>query len=318
MPSALDVSIVVPVYRSEECVEELAYRLRDVLSAANMSFQIIMVNDCSPDGSWEKIVDVSRSVPQVVGVNLRKNAGQDNAIMAGLAQASGNAVVIMDDDLQHNPDDVVTLVQKVDEGYDVCYARFETKRQAVWKNLGSWLNDKMANIVIGKSAGIYMSPFKAISGELAEEITKYDGPFPYVDGLIFRATSHITQVLVTHHDRFAGRSNYNLVRSIGVWLKVATGFSLAPLRIATYLGFSFSAVGLLLGLIFAIRRLVSDVAPTGWVSTIVAVLVLGGIQLGSMGIVGEYLGRVFLHLNRRPQFVLKEIVGYDGTDRSNP
>ncbi len=266
------------------------------------------MNDCSPDSSWEKIVEAVHRNNRVVGVNLRKNAGQDSAIMAGLNFARGRAIVIMDDDLQHDPADAPALVDKVLEGYDVCFGRFLHKKQAAWKNMGSWLNDKVANFLIGKSEDVYMSPYKAISAGLAQEIIKYSGPFPYIDGLIFSSTSSVTQSDVEHHDRYAGKSNYNFVRSIGVWLKVTTGFSLAPLRIATYLGFSFSALGLLMAGYIAGKKLLLDLAPLGWSSTITAILVLGGIQLACLGIIGEYLGRVFMHLNRMPQFVIKEIV----------
>lgn len=309
MKTLTEVSVVVPVYRSEDCVEELVDRISGALNRSNRTFEIILINDCSPDRSWDKIVHVSQKNKHVIGLNLRKNAGQDNAIMAGLGVAHGSSIIIMDDDLQHDPDDIEKLISRVGGEYDVCYAKFRTKKQALWKNMGSWLNDKIANIVIGKPSDIYLSPYKAMSMGLVQEIIKYSGPYPYVDGLIFRSTSKITQVAVEHHSRFSGSSNYNLIRSIGVWMKVATGFSLVPLRLATYMGFTFSAVGLCCAAWFTIRQLLYDIAPLGWASTIVAVLILGGIQLGCLGLIGEYLGRVFLHLNGRPQYVVKEIIG---------
>jgi undecaprenyl-phosphate 4-deoxy-4-formamido-L-arabinose transferase len=218
----------------------------------------------------------------------------------------------MDDDLQHDPRDIERLVRAVEGGHDVCFARFPLKRQACWKNLGSWLNDKLADVVVGKPEGVYLSPYKAIRGEVAREITSYDGPFPYVDGLLFRVTTRVTQVDAEHRDRFAGASNYTLARCLGVWMRVATLFSVFPLRLATVLGFSFSAVGLLLALHFVIKKFLVPGMPLGWASTMVAILVLGGMQLACLGIVGEYLGRVFLHLNRRPQYSVKAAVGARG------
>lgn len=303
------VSVVVPVYRSADCLARLVSLITEALGAAERSHEIILVNDGSPDASWTRIAELSAQYATVVGVNLRRNFGQDNALMAGLQCARGDVVVIMDDDLQHDPRDVEQLVRRVDEGYDVCYARFPVKRQARWKNLGSLLNDRVANVVLGKPPAIYLSPYKAIAGDVVREIVKYDGPYPYVDGLLLRVTNNITQIEVEHHPRYAGKSNFSFYKSVSTWLKLATSFSLAPLRAATFLGFGFAGFGLVLAVVFAIRQLIGRAAPLGWASTITVVLVLGGVQLGCLGLIGEYLGRVFLHLNRRPQYVVKEACG---------
>jgi len=312
----MNVSVVVPVYRSEECVAPLVEALTQAFGASARSHEIILVNDGSPDGSWRRIVEVGAKYRAVVGVNLRRNFGQDNAIMAGLNQARGEVVIIMDDDLQHDPRDMEALIHKVEEGHDVCYACFTEKKQAWWKNAGSWFNGKVAEWVIGKPPDVYLSPYKAISGEVVREIVKYDGPYPYVDGLIFRVTSSITKVDVEHHDRYAGRSNYNLRRSISVWLKLATSFSLAPLRLSTYMGFGVAAAGLVLALLFVVRRLLDNAAPLGWASTMVVILVLGGAQLGCLGMIGEYLGRAYLNLNRKPQYVVRKVTRC--SDRPEP
>ncbi len=301
-----DISVVVPVYNSESCLDELVKRNLQALKDIGRSGEVVLVNDCSPDRSWERVVELSRRFPGVRGICLRRNFGQDCALMAGLRAARGGIIVIMDDDLQHDPAEMGGLIAKVEEGYDVCYADFLRLRQALWKNFGSWLNDRLANLVLGKPRNVYLSPYKAVTADVIREIIKYDGPFPYVDGLIFRVTHHIAQAPARHHDRFAGRSNYNLVRSVGVWLRVATSFSVIPVRIAAYVGFAFSGLGLALALFFAVLRLVSPGMPMGWASTIVAVLLLGGVQLVSVGMLGEYLGRVFLHLNRKPQYAIRE------------
>jgi polyisoprenyl-phosphate glycosyltransferase len=300
------VSVVVPVYQSENCVEQLVARVRAAFAPTQRKCEIILVNDCSPDGSWAEICRQASLFVEVRGISLRRNAGQDCAIMAGLRTAAGEVVVIMDDDLQHDPADIEKLVRGVEAGADVCYARFLRKKQAFWKNCGSWLNDKLANVVVSKPREVYLSPFKAVSGEVVREITQYDGPFPYVDGLLFRVTSNVTQVDVEHHDRFAGHGNFSLTKSFGVWMRVATLFSLAPLRLATVLGFISAGVGLFLALFFIAKKLLFPGDPVGWASMIVAVLVLGGVQLACMGVIGEYLGRVFLHISKRPQYVVKE------------
>jgi len=309
MKDEIRISVVIPVYRSAGCLDELVRRLVEVLETAGGSYEIILVNDRSPDESWARICENVQRYPAVRGINLRRNVGQDNALMAGLRAARGAVVVMMDDDLQHDPRDIPRLVAAVEAGHDICYARFPRKHQAFWKNLGSWFNDKVANIVVGKPPHIYLSPFKAVARAVVSEVVQYDGPFPYVDGLLFRVTNNVTQVDVEHHRRYAGRGNYTLARSIGVWLRVATMFSLAPLRIATILGFTFSVVGFLLAVFFTVYKLLVPTTPLGWASTIVAILVLGGTQLACLGIIGEYVGRVFLHLNKRPQYTIKERVG---------
>lgn len=300
-----DVSVVIPVYCSQDCLSELVARLAEAFRQNGRSYEVVLVNDCSPDQSWDKIVELAEGNDCLRGVNLRRNSGQDNALMAGLRHARGQVVAIMDDDLQHDPADLGRLIEEVEKGYDVCYARFPKKRQAWWKNLGSWLNDKVANAALGKPKHLYLSPYKAILGEVVRELICYTGPYPYVDGLIFRVTRNVTQVDVEHHHRYSGGGNYNLVRSVSVWLKLVTNFTLAPLRLATCLGLGFSVFGLILALVFTVRKLMGVAVPIGWSATIVTVLVMGGIQLASLGVIGEYLGRVFLHLNQRPQYVVK-------------
>jgi len=306
--SDLNVSVVIPVYNSEDCLDELAARLTEVLNDLGKTYEIVMVNDCSPDNSWRKITELCEKYGRIKGINLRKNFGQDSAIMAGLNHSYGESVIIMDDDLQHDPVDIPTLLDELEKGYDVCYARFSSKRQSCFKNFGSWFNDKVANLILKKPKEIYLSPYKAVRREVADEIIKYDGPYPYVDGLLFRVTCNITQVITQHHERYAGKGNYNLQKSLRVWLKLVTNFSVFPLRIATFLGFLSSGLGFTLVVVFIIQILLGASPPKGWASLIISVLFLGGIQLISLGVVGEYVGRLFLHHSEQPQFAIKDIL----------
>jgi len=309
LKSDVEISVVIPVYNSEDCLDELVKRLTNILDNLGKTYEIVLVNDCSPDNSWEKITELCEVYDGLKGINLRKNFGQDSALMTGLNYSSGESVIIMDDDLQHNPEDIPTLLSGLEKGYDVCYANFNSKKQSWFKNFGSWFNGKVANVVIKKPKEIYLSPYKAIKREVVDEIIKYDGPYPYVDGLLFRVTRNITQVNVEHHERYVGEGNYNLRKSISVWLKLATNFSVLPLRISTSLGFVFSGIGFILALFFIIQHFVNGEAPIGWASLIVTVLFLGGVQLVSMGIIGEYVGRLFIHHSKEPQFVVNGIVG---------
>jgi undecaprenyl-phosphate 4-deoxy-4-formamido-L-arabinose transferase len=304
----VDLSVVVPVYNSAECLPELAQRVRLAVADAFPRFELILVDDCSPGDSWGVIEDLIRSHPEIVALRLRKNVGQDNAIMAGLHQARGESVVIMDDDLQHDPEDIPRLCAELRSGFDVAFARFGAKRQVWWKNLGSWFTDRVATVLLGKPKHIYLSPYKALDRNVVQELVKYTGPFSYVDGLILTVTSNITQIEARHQSRFAGDSNYNLVRSIRVWLKLATSFSLVPLRIATVTGMIIAVASFLMAIYFVIEALFLARAPEGWPSLIVAVFFLGGVQLMGIGAVGEYIGRIFITLNKRPQFTIRDVV----------
>jgi len=304
------ISVVIPVYNSQGNLVELERQIRDGLSGHE--YQVVLVNDQSTDGSWREICEIAKDSPQVVGVNLRKNFGQDNAIMAGLKYAKGDVVVIMDDDLQHTPSAILRLVEQVRLGFDVCFAEFPTVKQAAWKNWGSRLNGAIANVAIGKPKEIYLSPFKAMSGDVAKELLRYEGPFPYVDGLIFLVTRNVTQVPVEHQNRFHGKSNYNLIRSIRVFLKTVTSFSILPLRIASVLGFLSALIGFGLGMYYLLEYLLVSKGPEGWTTLVLVNLLIGGMILVSIGMVGEYVGRAYLTLNKHPQSVVKEITNEEG------
>jgi len=301
------ISIIIPVYNSEECVEKLSEEIKTSLNS--MSYEQIMVNDGSRDKSWSEIKRISKINKNIIGINLRKNFGQDNAIMAGLNYASGEYVVIMDDDLQHKPSDILRLYEQVSGGYDVCYANFKKKKQAVWKNIGSWLNGKLAELLLNKPPDIYLSPFKIICRDVVKEVIKYKGPYPYVDGLLFQVTNCITQVDVEHHKRFKGVSNYNLIKSLKVFMKLAVNFSTKPLRMASLAGISCSIIGFLLGIYFVMKHFFYPENVEGWTTIVVLVLFIGGLILLSLGIIGEYLGRAYLNINNLPQFIIRENIG---------
>jgi len=299
-----EISVVVPVYNSSSCLPELAARVEKVLQN---NYELILVNDCSQDKSWQVIQDLANRYPAITGIHLRKNYGQDNAIMAGLRQSSGIYAVIMDDDLQHAPEDIPRLIEKCRQGCDVCYADFALKRQRYWKNLGSWINGKVAEVSSKKSRDLYLSPFKAVRAEVVEEICAYDGPFPYVDGLIMAATSNFVQITVSHHKRFAGKSNYSLRRSLSVWAKHVTGFSILPLRVASLVGLVSALAGMCLALYYVSYYFKHDALP-GWTTLVCLQLIFCGLILMSLGVIGEYIGRIYLKVNKRPQYVIETII----------
>lgn len=215
---------------------------------------------------------------------------------------------MMDDDLQHSPDDIAALLAPLSKGYDVSYGEFHSKQHALWKRIGSKFNDLIAGILLGKPKGLYLSPFKAICKGVRDELIHFEGPNVYLDGLILNTTNKIATVKIDHHERADGRSGYGLRKSISLWLKMATGFSVAPLRIASLIGLAFSGLGFLAAIAFIIQRFTINAMPVGWSSLMVSTMILGGIQLLSIGIIGEYLGRVLLHVNGRQQTIVASTI----------
>ena len=303
------ISVVIPVYRSAEITPDLCRALREALGS--FDFEVILVNDCSPDGSWDAITYEAGRDPRFIGINLRVNGGQDRAIMAGLNHASGELVVIMDDDLQHQPSDIPTLYRKISEGFDVCYANYYKKKQSRFKNLLSWGAGKVAEYVLKKPANIYMSPFKIIRREVVELMVTYKGPFPFVDGLLFQMTNNITQCIVEHHQRFKGTTTHNFWKQASVFLALATNFSILPLRLTTLTGFACSGLSFFMALYFLGYYFIEGaVLVYGLAWLILVTLFIGGAVLISLGIIGEYIGRILINVNQAPQFVVKERLNY--------
>jgi glycosyltransferase involved in cell wall biosynthesis len=308
---AVALSVVIPVYGSARILPELARQLEAALAPRYGvdGFEAVLVHDCGPDDAWPVIESLAAHHPWLGGVDLRMNAGQHNAVMAGLAHARGAIVVTMDDDLQHSPADIGALVARIEGGADVCYAHFPSREHATWKVLGSRFNDWVAQRLLKKPKGLYLSPFRAMRAEIRDEVLRYDGPFVYVDGLILQATRNIATVDVAHHARSDGRSGYSFRKLVSLWSQMATSFSVVPLRFVSLIGALSSIVGFVMaGLVIALK-LMHPEWVVGWASMIVTVLILGGIQLLSLGAIGEYVGRVLLTLNGKPQYVVRKTVG---------
>ena len=303
----IKLSIVIPVYNSEDCLLELNTQVEQAL--ANFpSYELILVNDKSPDNSWGKIIEVCAKNKNAIGISLRKNSGQDNAIMAGLKIAKGEYIIIMDDDLQHSPDDILKLYNECIKGYDICFGLFSGKKQKLWKNFGSWMNGKLSEKLISKPKEIYLSPFKIFRNEIAKEMIHYTGPYPYIDALLLTITHNISQIPIEHHTRYKGKSNFSMFRSMSVFLKHATGYSVYPLRLAIYMGFISALLAFVFGAYFLIDYFfISGDKVEGWISTILLILLLGGSILICMGIIGEYVGRIFLTINKKPQYTIEKI-----------
>ena len=310
------VSVLIPVFNSEQTVGELIDVVVTTLQPHFEELEIVLVNDGSSDQSHQVICSaVERHAGIVRYVRLARNFGEHSAVMCGLHHVTGDCVAIIDDDFQNPPDQIIGLVEKLAEGYDVVYSFYEQKQHNWFRNLGSSFNDWVATRLLRKPRGLYLSSFKVLNRFLIDKVIEYEGPYPYLDGLVLRSTSAIGQKQCVHSKREVGQSNYTLRRLVRLWLNMSTGFSILPLRVASILGLSMSGIGFLLAMFFVYSWMVGGVfleeVPRGWASLIVSITIFAGLQLSVLGMIGEYLGRVFQTINRAPQFVVREVYGIE-------
>jgi undecaprenyl-phosphate 4-deoxy-4-formamido-L-arabinose transferase len=300
------VSIVIPVYNAEETIANLVEELISELGV-EYALEIVLVNDRSRDTSERVCITLFKKYPSVIRFfSLAKNVGEHNAVMAGLNNISGDFAVIMDDDFQNPIQEVKRLIDyTIQTEYDVVYTYYEKKEHSLFRNLGSLFNDRVANLMLGKPRDLYLSSFKIIRKTLVDEIIKYDLPFPYIDGLVLRSTENIGKFKVKHDARKTGKSGYTLSKLVSLWLNMFINFSILPLRLATFMGFAFAGVGFLLGISAIIERVLNPNLPQGYTFLFVFIAVISGVQLISVGILGEYIGRFFLSHNKQPQYIIK-------------
>jgi glycosyltransferase involved in cell wall biosynthesis len=300
------LSIVVPVYNGADTVGELV----EALAALEVpgGLEIVLVVDGSPDNSLAICRDLlDRSNVPLTVIDHARNFGEHNAVMTGLRHARGAYVVTMDDDLQNPPSEVLRLLEHAQRtGADAVYTYYEQKQHAAWRNLGSNFTNRVADWLLDKPRGLYLSTFRLLSAFTVSQVTRYEGPFPYIDGLVMQATTKLERLPVVHLPRAAGRSNYTLRRLIRLWMNMFLNFSVMPLRISTLTGFLLSLCGAI-GVVMVLIEALSGSTPVGWASVMSAVLLLSGVQLLILGMVGEYLGRLYLTANRKPQAIVRDV-----------
>lgn len=303
-PERPGLSIVIPVYNGADTIGELVSELSRLEPAGGL--EIVLVNDGSLDNSAEACMALLSETPIPIRyVEHMRNYGEHNAVLTGLRHASGRYIVTMDDDLQNPAQEAVRLYDHARlNNLDVVYSHYAAKSHSAWRNIGSRFANAVADRLLDKPRGLYLSSFRCMSDEAARAVASYRGPYPYVDGLLMQVTQRIGQLEVEHLPRPRGKSNYTVTRLLRLWLNLATSFSLAPLRIATVAG----AVMALLGTIGAVAVVVEALVvgtPSGWASVAVAILLIGGVQCLILGIIGEYVGRTFLSANGKPQSALR-------------
>ncbi len=308
------ISFVIPCYRSEHTLENVVAEICETMeNLEQYSHEIILVNDCSPDGTWEVIRRLCREDGRVRGINFARNFGQHAALMAGLRQSVGEYVVCLDDDGQTPADEVGKLLNKLEEGYDAVYASYAHKQHSLFRNLGSKVNELMTRIMLEKPRELYISSYFAVRRFVVEDMIRYENSYPYVIGLVLRATKNITNVEVNHRERQEGSSGYTLKKLLGLWFNGFTAFSVKPLRIATCIGCLSAGVGFLYGLYTIVKRLFNPQVPMGFSSIMAAIVFFGGMIMIMLGLIGEYIGRIYISLNNSPQYVIRECI--NGEDK---
>ena len=311
----MKVSFVIPCYRSEKTLESVVDEIQKKMSSLRKyEYEIILVNDCSPDNTLGVIHRICASNTNVIGIDHAKNFGQHAALMAGFHFVSGEVVVCLDDDGQTPADEVDKLLLKIEEGYDVVYAEYENKQHSAFRNFGSNVNKKMTEVMLGKPKELYISSYFAARRFVVEEMIKYQNAFPYVIGLVLRTTKNICNVKVHHRERQEGVSGYSFKKLIALWVNGFTSFSVLPLRVATYGGAVVAVGGFLYALYTVIRKLVDPNRIIGWSSTISIILILGGLVLLVLGMIGEYIGRIYISINNSPQYVIRSVINYQKRD----
>lgn len=301
------VSFVIPCYRSENTLEHVVAEIRDKMKELTAySYEMILVNDCSPDGTMSVIRRLCESDERIKGISFARNFGQHAALMAGIRQSKGDYVVCLDDDGQTPADEVDKLLAKLDEGFDAVYAKYEHKQHSAFRNLGSHVNELMLRVMLEKPKELYVSSYFAVRRFVVEDMIRYENSYPYVIGLVLRATKNITNVIVHHREREEGVSGYTLKKLLNLWFNGFTAFSVKPLRIATSIGGFSACAGFLYGVYTIVKRLVNPAVPMGFSALMSALVFFGGMIMIMLGLIGEYIGRIYISMNNSPQYVIRE------------
>jgi undecaprenyl-phosphate 4-deoxy-4-formamido-L-arabinose transferase len=304
------VSFVIPCYRSELTLEGVVEEVRSAMEGlGEYGYEIVLINDCSPDHTLEVIRKICEKYDNITGVSLARNFGQHAALMAGFRHVTGDIIICLDDDGQTPAKEAGKFLDEIQAGRDVVYAKYSNKQHTAFRNFGSKVNEIMTRFMLGKPKELYISSYFAAKRFVIDEVIRYENSYPYVIGLVLRTTKNIGNVDVRHRQREVGHSGYTMKSLMGLWFNGFTAFSIQPLRFATMVGIFCAASGFLYGIYTIIKRLLNPEVPLGFSSLMSAVVFLGGMIMLMLGLIGEYVGRIYISLNNSPQYVIREVIG---------
>lgn len=302
------ISVIIPCYKSNESLLELIKSLKKVFLEMGSTYEILLVNDCSPDNTWDYISRLVEQNQCVKGINLLKNVGQHSAILAGMNYAKGDLVLSCDDDGQTPIERIPEMIKKIEDGYDVVSAKYiEFEKKKLWRRIGTTLYKFCFKLFMDIPKDTEVRAFMVIKRVVVDEILKYDQPYAAINGLVLRTTHNIGNVEMTQHARKTGRSTYTLRKLMRGWTNSFTAFSIVPLRIAAVAGTISAIIGFLGGIFVTVKKILNPTMQAGWSSTIVLMLFMFGLVLCVLGIIGEYLGRIYLCINKTPAYTVKEV-----------
>lgn len=304
------ISFVIPCYNSTNTIGSVVDEIKDVMLGEMQSYdyEIVLVNDGSPDGTtYDAILEIVAREKYIKGVNLARNFGQPSAVMAALNQTTGDYVVCGDDDGQTPFNELPKLFAKIEEGYDLVEARYAVReKRSLFRKIGTAINEGMATWLIAKPKGLELTTYWVVKRFVVDQMISYPNSYPYLGGLMLRATQNACNVDVTHRERLSGSSGYNLKKMLELWLNGFTSFSVKPLRLMSFIGIIVAIVGFIYGLFIIIQKLIDPSILVGYSSIMAVNLFMYGIMFFFMGLMGEYIGRIYISLNKAPQYVIKD------------
>lgn len=311
------ISFIIPCYKSEHTLENVVDGIENMMSTrSDFESEIVLVNDGSPDNTFATIRKLVDKYDNITGIDFAKNRGQQSAIMAAIKYSKGEIVACCDDDGQTPIDTVFQFIEKMEtEGYDVVCANYVNRgKRSLFRRFGSWLNDQMSICFLDKPKDVNTSVYFVAKRFVAEEMAKYDNPYPYITGLLLRTTGRIGNVDVEQKSRLAGQSGYNFKRLLSLWVNGITTFSIKPLRLANIIGCLLALIGFVIIIVLVIEKLLNPHVSLGWTSIIATNLLVGGIIMMILGVIGEYIGRIYICLNKTPQYVERTVIGRNSGD----
>ena len=306
------LSFIIPCYGSENTVKPVINEIIDIVSKKEYDYEIIAVNDKSPDKVLIVLKELAKENKKIKVISLAKNMNRPSALMAGMANSTGDYIILMDDDGQCPMENIWDLIKPLEEGHDVSIAKYPKYKQSIFKSFGTIVNRKMTEIVMEKPKGLNFTNFTAIQKYIVDEILKYKNPYPYMTGLLLRTTSDIVNVKMEERERIAGKTNFTFKKMLKLWINGFTAFSVKPLRISTVIGFLTALIGFIYGIFIIIHKMfVHTLVLPGYSSLMAALLFIGGIIMLMLGLIGEYIGRIYICINNSPQYVIKEAYNFN-------